>query len=176
MSLDGVLPTLADINRKEWEQDFYNEIGNEMMIGAETMKTQDIVDISNEFGMCLTSKDLHRLAQTIPADDGIPTDYSDRDRIAMYLQETGITLDIISRGSHIWQVMTEQYGPIQGYSKLNNWPTCGFAVHGTKYLNMLLGSKNGPHLLVPHGYGYDWIDNDVCGGDGSGETRKALGI
>ena len=140
------------------------------------MKTQDIVDITNEYGLALTSEDIHRLAQTIPADDGIPTDYSDRERIAMYLQETGITLDIISKGSHIWQVMTEQYGPIQGYTKLNNWPTIGFAIHGTKYLNLLLGTKDGPHLLVPHGYGYDWIDNDVCGGDGSGETRKALGI
>lgn len=140
------------------------------------MRTREIVDITNEYGLALTGEDIHRLVQTIPADDGIPTDYSDRERIAMYLQETGITLDIISRDSHIWQVMTEQYGPIQGYAKLNNWPTIGFAIHGTKYLNTMLGSKDGPHLLVPHGYGYDWIDNDVCGGDGSGETRKALGI
>ena len=139
------------------------------------MKTRDIVDITNEYGLALTCKDIHRLAQTIPADDDIPTDYSDRERIAMYLQETGITLDIISRDSHIWQKMAEKYGPIQGFSILNSWPTEGFAVHGTQYLDSLLGAK-GPHLLVPHGYGYDWIDKDVCGGDGSGETRKALGI
>lgn len=140
------------------------------------MKTREIVDITNEYRLALTGEDIHRLAQTIPADDGIPTDYSDRERIAMYLQETGITLDIISRDSHIWQVMTEQYGPIQGYSILNAWPTDGFAIHGTKYLNTMLGVKNGPHLLVPHGYGYDWRDKDLCGGNGSGETRKALGI
>lgn len=140
------------------------------------MKTREIVDITDEYGLTLTGEDTHRLAQTIPVDDDIPADYSDRERIAMYLHETGITLDIISRDSHIWQIMTEQYGPIQGYAKLNNWPTGGFAIHGTKYLNTILGTKSGPHLLVPHGYGYDWIDKDLCGGDGSGETRKALGI
>lgn len=148
-----------------------------MTIGYGTMKTQDIVDISDEYGMCLNSNDLHRLAQTIPADDGIPTDYSDRERIAMYLQETGITLDIITPDGSIWSKLTKKYGPVPGYKLPDSWPTDGLMVHGTQYLEAISGDNSGGlYLLVPHGYGYDWIDKDVCGGDGSGETRKALGI
>lgn len=136
---------------------------------------QEMIDITDDYGLALTDIDIHKLAQTIPGDDNTPVFCRDRERVKMYLQASGIDLDVIRRNGKIWQKMTEKYGPIQGFSILNNWPTEGFKVHGTQYLDLLLGSK-GPHLLVPHGYGYDWIDKDVCDGDGSGETRKALGI
>lgn len=136
---------------------------------------QEMIDITDDYGLALTDIDIRKLAQTIPGDDDIPVFYSDRERVKMYLQASGISLDVIRQNGKIWQKMAKKYGPIQGFSILHAWPTEGFRVHGTQYLDLLLGSK-GPHLLVPHGYGYDWIDKDVCGGDGSGETRKALGI
>ena len=150
---------------------FFKDKGNKIM------RTREIVDITDEYGLALTDNDLHRLAQTIPADDDIPTDYSDRERIAMYLHETGITLDVITPDSYVWQRMVEKYGPVTGYSLPDSWPTDGLMVHGTQYLEDIASDDSGSlYLLVPHGYGYDWIDKDLCGGDGSGETRKALGI
>lgn len=139
------------------------------------MKMQEMMDITDDYGLALTDIDIHKLAQTITADDDIPNFYSDREQVRMYLQASGIGLDVINRHGKIWQKIAGKYGPIQGFSILNNWPTEGFAIHGTQYLDLLLGAK-GPHLLVPHGYGYDWIDKDLCGGDGSGEVRKSLGI
>lgn len=136
---------------------------------------QEMIDITDDYGLALTDIDIHKLAQTILADDDIPNFYSDREQVRMYLQASGIGLDVIRRNGKIWQKMAEKYGPIQGFSILHASPTEGFMVHGTQYLDLLLGSK-GPHLLVPHGYGYDWIDKDLCGGDGSGEARKALDI
>ena len=163
-------PAFGDIADKDWQQIFKDE-------GDRTMKTRDIVDITDEYGLALTGEDTHRLAQTIPVDDDIPADYSDRERIAMYLHETGITLDIITPSSTIWGKLAAKYGPVPGYQLPDSWPTDGLMVHGTEYLEAISGDRSGGlYLLVPHGYGYDWIDKDLCGGDGSGETRKALGI
>lgn len=141
------------------------------------MKTREIVDITDEYGLALTDKDIHRLAQTIPADDDIPAYYSDRERINMYLKYDAITLDIITPDGYVWQRMAEKYGPVPGYQLPDSWPADGLMVHGTEYLEAISGDNSGSlFLLVPHGYGYDWVDKDLCGGDGSGETRKALGI
>lgn len=163
------------ITDEDWREIFESE----QVLGerSKTMKTRNIVDITDEFGLALTSEDIHKLAQTIPADDDIPADYSDRERIGMYLRYDAITLDIITPSSTIWSKLAEKYGPVSGYSLPDSWPTDGFMVHGTEYLEAISGDNSGNlFLLVPHGYGYDWIDKDLCGGDGSGETRKALGI
>lgn len=136
------------------------------------MKTREIVDITDEYALALTSEDIHKLAQTIPVDDGIPMDCSDRERVNMYLRYDAITLDIIAPDGYVWQRMAEEYG-----QDTKKWPTNGLTVHGTEYLNAIASDRpDKSYLLVPHGYGYDWIDKDLCGGDGSGETRKALGI
>lgn len=175
MSLDDVLPSFQDITDEDCRETFEAEqsLGDK----GTTMKTRNIVDITNEYALALTGEDIHRLAQTIPTDDDIPADYSDRERIGMYLRYNAITLDIITPSSTIWSKLAKKYGPAPGYSLPNSWPTDGLMVHGTEYLEAISGDNSGSlFLLVPHGYGYDWIDKDLCGGDGSGETRKALGI
>lgn len=141
------------------------------------MKTRDIVDITDKYDLALTDEDIHRLAQTIPTDDGFPTNCSDCEKVGMYLRYDAITLDIITPDGYVWQRLAKKYGPVTGYSLPDSWPTDGLMVHGTQYLEDIASDNSGDlFLLVPHGYGYDWIDKDLCGGDGSGETRKALGI
>lgn len=53
------------------------------------------------------------------------------------------------------------------------WPPRVCVVHGGTSLARSLGA-DGPFVLVYHGRGYDWIDKDMFGGDGSGETRTRL--
>ena len=163
-------PAFGDIADKDWQKIFEDK-------GDKIMRTRDIVDITDEYGLALTGEDIHRLAQTIPVDDDIPADYSDRERIGMHLRYDAITLDIITPDGSIWRKLTKKYGPVPGYKLPDSWPTDGLMVHGTQYLEAISGDNSGDlYLLVPHGYGYDWIDKDLCGGDGSGETRKTLGI
>lgn len=175
MSLDDVLPSFQDITDEDWRDTF--EAEQALGERSKTMRTREIVDITDEYGLALTGEDIRRLAQTIPADDDIPAYYSDRERIGMYLRYDAITLDIITPSSAIWHKLAKKYGTVPGYSLPVSWPTDGLMVHGTEYLEAISGDNSGSlFLLVPHGYGYDWIDKDLCGGDGSGETRKALGI
>lgn len=169
------LNTIQEITNEDWQKSFEAEqaLGRK---GA-TMRTREIVDITDKYRQALTDEDIHRLAQTIPADDGFPADCSDRERVGMYLRYDAITLDIITPDGYVWRRLAEKYGPVSGYSLPDSWPTDGLMVHGTQYLEDIASDNTGSlYLLVPHGYGYDWIDKDLCGGDGSGETRKALGI
>lgn len=120
-------------------------------------------DITESAEDLLTVPDVYSVGRTISAE---MHDVSPGLSLPELLKIHDLRLSVFPVGGAHVQALLKLYDPFQ-------WPSRVCVVHGGTSLARSLGA-DGPFVLVYHGRGYDWIDRDMLGGDGSGETRTRL--
>lgn len=141
-------------------------------------RVKAMVDITDDIMECLTDRDLENAAKRFfEMDSGqgarIP------DSIVKvwlgFIRENGLSIEALPLDDPTIEAIGRKFGRPIG-DRLVDWPTHGVLVEGTAKLEKKTGWKEGPFVIVEHGNGYDWVDADVCGGNGDGEAKKIIGI
>lgn len=135
-----------------------------------------MVDITDDIMECLTDRDLEKSAKEFfEMDSG--QDARIPDSIVKvwlrFIRENGLSIEALPLSDPTIEAIGRKFGRPIG-DRLVDWPTHGVLVEGTAKLEKKTGWKGRPFVIVEHGNDYDWIDVDICGGDGNGEAKKGL--